>query len=159
MAEFTIRKAAEGDEQDIFDMIMELAVYKKLENEVVGSAELLKEELFDKKHANVLLACLDGKPIGYALYFYNFSTFLTRSGIYLEDLYIKPEHRKNGYGKALLRALAKDCKQNGRGRLEWSCLKWNKPSIDFYKSLGAFEMEEWMTFRLTGKALEDMGKQ
>ena len=106
----------------------------------------------------VLIAELDGKPVGYALFFYNFSTFLGRAGIYLEDLFILPEHRGQGFGKALLRRLAGLALERGCGRLEWSCLDWNKPSIDFYMSLGAVPMDDWTTYRLTGATLEKMAK-
>ncbi|MEA4824656.1 MAG: GNAT family N-acetyltransferase [Clostridiaceae bacterium] len=149
MSDFTIRPAVPGDEGTILAFIRELAVYEKLENMVVATEELLREWIFEKKTARVLIAEENGTPVGYALYFYNFSTFLGRAGIYLEDLYIQPTHRKKGYGKALLAHLAGICEKENLGRLEWSCLDWNQASIDFYLSLGASPMEGWTQYRLT----------
>ena len=149
MSTFSIRPAVPGDEAVILDLIRELAAYEHLEHEVVATEALLREWLFEKRTARVLLAEEDGHAVGYALFFYNFSTFLGRAGIYLEDLYVRPQHRKKGYGKALLRRLAGICEEEGLGRLEWSCLDWNRPSIDFYLSLGARPMQDWTQYRLT----------
>ena len=147
--EKTIRKAERSDVKTILEFIKGLAVYEKLENEVVATEELLCEWLFDKKKANVLIAEEDGKPAGFALYFYNFSTFLGRAGIYLEDLFVLPEYRGKGFGKGLITKLADIALEEGCGRLEWSCLDWNTPSINFYKSIGAFPMEDWTVYRMT----------
>ena len=154
-----IRYATENDTPLILDFIKQLAEYEHMANEVVATEALLKEELFDKKHAEVIFALDGGKEVGFALYFHNFSTFLGRSGIYLEDLFVLPEYRGKGHGKALLKKLAQTALERGCGRLEWSCLDWNKPSIDFYLSLGAVRMEEWTVHRLTGKTLEDMANE
>lgn len=150
----TFRFAEKSDVPVILELILELARYEKLEHEVVATEAILEEWLFEKKKAEVLLPVLEGTVIGYALFFHNFSTFLGRAGIYLEDLYIKPEYRGNGYGKALLSRLAGITVERGCGRLEWSCLDWNQPSIDFYRSLGAVSMDGWTVYRLTGETLE-----
>ena len=151
---FRIRQAEEGDEKIIYDLIVELAEYEHMVQAVVTSPEELKEQLFVKKNAKVALPELDGKVIGFALYFYNFSTWLGKPGIYLEDLFIKPEYRKAGYGKALLKHLAQTALSEGCGRFEWACLNWNRPSIDFYLSVGARPMDEWTVYRLEGETLK-----
>lgn len=153
-----IRTAAEEDCGLILRFIRELAAYEKMEDQVVSSEELLREWIFEKKKAEVIFVCEDEKEVGFALFFHNFSTFLGRAGIYLEDLFVLPAYRRKGYGKALLRELSRICLERGCGRLEWACLDWNKPSIDFYRSLGAVAMDEWTTYRLTGKTLEEMAK-
>ena len=135
------------------DFILSLAEYEHMANEVVATVELLDEWLFDKQKAEVIFVCEDGVEVGFALFFHNFSTFLGRAGIYLEDLFVKPEYRGRGYGKALLKKLAKIAVERGCGRLEWWCLDWNKPSIDFYRSMGAVPMDEWTTFRIAGETL------
>ena len=122
------------------------------------SWQLLKEWLFDKKAAEVLFALEEGKEVGFALFFHNFSTFLGRAGIYLEDLYVKPEYRGKGYGKALLKELARIAVERGCGRLEWSCLDWNQPSIDFYLSLDAKPMDEWTLYRAAGETLHKLAR-
>ncbi|MBE7083423.1 MAG: GNAT family N-acetyltransferase [Clostridiales bacterium] len=153
-----IRKATEKDVGLILEFIKQLADYEKMLLEVVADENLLKQWLFDKGIAQVIFA-LDGqKEVGFALYFYNFSTFLGRGGIYLEDLFVLPKYRKKGYGKLLLSTLAKIAVENSCGRVEWACLEWNKPSIDFYNRLGAIKLDEWRTFRLTGKELENLAK-
>ena len=154
----SIRIAAENDTSLILGFIKKLAEYENMAGEVVADENLLKQEIFEKHHAEVIFALEGEKEVGFALYFHNFSTFLGRSGIYLEDLFVLPEYRGKGHGKALLKFLAKTALERGCGRLEWSCLDWNKPSIDFYLSLGAVPMEEWTIYRLTGKTLEDMAK-
>ncbi len=151
-----IRFARPDDIPHILGFIQELASYEKLEDQVVATEELLHEWLFEKQKAEVLLAVADGKPVGSALFFHNFSTFLGRAGIYLEDLYVQPAYRGRGYGKALLKRLAQITVERGCGRLEWACLDWNQPSIDFYRSLGAVPMEGWTTYRLTGETLNKM---
>lgn len=149
------RFAAREDTKKILDFIIELAKYEKLDQEVVADIPTLEKWLFDKQKAEVIFAVSDGEDAGFALFFHNFSTFLGRSGIYLEDLYVKPEYRKKGIGKALLKKLAAIAVERGCGRLEWSCLDWNLPSIDFYLSMGAKRMDGWSTYRLCGKTLRD----
>ena len=158
MSELTFRPAQRGDEEKILFFIRELAKYEKMESDVVATPELLSEWIFDKQKAEVIFPAVDGREIGFALYFHNFSTFLGRAGLYLEDLFILPEYRGRGYGKATLRQLARIAVSRGCGRLEWCCLDWNKPSIDFYLSLGAVAMDEWTTYRLTGDALMHMAE-
>lgn len=155
MEELSFREAQKEDAALILSFIKGLAKYEKMEDQVVATEDLLKEWIFEKKKAEVHFAVVDGKEIGFALFFHNFSTFLGRAGIYLEDLFISPEYRGKGYGKAFLKHLAKIAVERGCGRLEWSCLDWNQPSIDFYLSMGATPMEEWTTYRLTGKTLKD----
>ena len=153
---FQIRKAVPNDTPVIFDLIKKLAVYEKLENDVITSEEELKENIFTNNFAKVLMAEEDGKPVGFALYFYNFSTFVGKPGFYLEDLFVEPEYRGKGYGKSLLIELAKIAEAENCGRLEWSVLDWNTPSIEFYKSLGAKPMDEWTVFRLDKKGISDL---
>ena len=136
-----------------------MAAYEKMSDQVVATEELLREWIFEKGKAEVLFVCEDNKEVGFALFFHNFSTFLGRAGIYLEDLFVLPEYRNKGYGKSLLKKLAQITVERGCGRLEWACLDWNKPSIDFYKSLGAAVMDEWTTYRLTGDTLMEMAKE
>ena len=156
MNELTFRMAVPGDEHTILDIILDLARYEKLEHEVVATPELLREWLFEKEKAEVLLAEADGTVVGSALFFHNFSTFLGRAGIYLEDLFVRPEYRGRGYGKALLQKLASITVERGCGRLEWSCLDWNQPSIDFYtKRMHAVPMDGWTVYRLTGETLKE----
>ena len=133
---------------------MELAVYEKLENEVVVTDELLKENIFTNSIAHCVLAFENERPIGFALYFYNYSTFIGRKGLYLEDLYVQPNYRGKGYGKKLLLHLVQTAKNEHCGRMEWSVLKWNQPAIDFYESLGAKAMEEWLVNRLDEKSMQ-----
>ena len=149
----TYRFARREDIPTILGFIRELAAYEHLEQEVVATPELLEAWLFDKEKAEVLLAQWDGVSVGSALFFHNFSTFLGRAGIYLEDLYVQPAFRGRGIGKGLLTQLARLTVERGCGRLEWSCLDWNQPSIDFYLSLGAQPMTGWTTYRLTGETL------
>ena len=158
MSGFSIRFAQRSDVCVIFEFIKELAEYEKMSEEVFASKELLEEWIFDRQKAEVLLGEVDGKAVGFALFFHNFSTFLGRAGIYLEDLFVKAEYRGNGYGKALLEKLASIAKERGCGRLEWSCLDWNKPSIDFYLSVGAVPMEGWSVYRMTGETLDKFGE-
>lgn len=156
----TYRFAQSGDEGIILDFIRRLAEYEKMSDEVVATEELLTEWIFDKNKAEVIFALDEsGKEVGFALFFHNFSTFLGRAGIYLEDLFVLPEYRGKGYGKGLLRQLAKIAVERKCGRLDWWCLDWNQPSIDFYKSLGAVPMDEWTTFRITGDTLTKMAEE
>ncbi|MEG1870159.1 MAG: GNAT family N-acetyltransferase [Oscillospiraceae bacterium] len=143
----------------ILHFIKELAAYEKMSDEVVATEELLLEWIFEKKKAEVIFAVADGTEIGFALFFHNFSTFLGRAGIYLEDLFVLPEYRSKGYGKALLKKLSQITIERGCGRLEWWCLDWNKPSIDLYLSLGAQPMNDWTSYRLTGDALQQMASE
>ena len=152
------RFANEKDCALILSFIRALADYEKMSDQVVATEELLREWLFEKKKAEVLFVCEGGKEVGIALFFHNFSTFLGRAGIYLEDLFVLPEYRGKGYGKALLKKLAQITVERGCGRLEWACLDWNQPSIDFYLSLNAARMDEWTTYRLTGDTLLEMAK-
>ncbi len=154
MKEFTIRSAEEKDCGRILFFIRELAAYEKMADQVCATEELLREWIFEKKKAEVIFACVDGREVGFALFFHNFSTFLGRAGIYLEDLFVLREHRGKGYGRALLRRLAQITVERECGRLEWSCLDWNRPGIDFYLSLGAEPMEEWTIYRMAGETLE-----
>ena len=149
------RFAQEADCSLILSFIRQLAAYEKMSDQVVATEELLREWIFEKQKAEVLFVCEEDREVGFALFFHNFSTFLGRAGIYLEDLFVLPEYRNKGYGRALLRKLAQITVERGCGRLEWSCLDWNKPSIDFYLSLGAVPMDDWTTYRLTGKTLEE----
>ena len=156
---FQIRKAVPSDTPVIFDLIKKLAVYEKLEDDVITSVEELQENIFSKNFAKVLIAEESGKPVGFALYFYNFSTFVGKPGIYLEDLFVEPEYRGKGYGKALLVALAKIAKEEDCGRFEWSVLDWNTPSIEFYKALGAKPMDEWTVFRLDAAGIANLSEK
>jgi len=150
-----IQNATERDVPLILSFIRKLAEYEKLSHQVVATEEQLRVNLFGAHpFAEVILAYLSDEPVGFALFFHNFSTFLARPGIYLEDLFVDPPHRGKGVGKALLIYLAKLAKQRGCGRFEWSVLDWNQPSIDFYRSLGAVPMDDWTQFRLTGDALD-----
>ncbi len=157
--DFIIRFAGESDVPLILNFIKELAEYEKLLDEVTATEELLRESLFEKKAAEVVFGEYQGTPVGFALFFMNFSTFLGRPGIYLEDLYVKPEMRGRGFGKILLTFLANLAVERGCGRFEWSCLDWNKPAINFYKSMGAIPMEDWTIYRLTGKPLMELAAQ
>ena len=152
------RFAEESDCRLVLSFIRGLADYEKMSDQVVATEELLREWIFEKRKAEVLFVCDDSKEVGFALFFHNFSTFLGRAGIYLEDLFVLPEYRGKGYGKALLKKLAQITAERGCGRLEWACLDWNQPSIDFYRSLGALPMDEWTTYRLTGDTLQEMAR-
>ena len=158
MTDLTFRFAERKDIPLILRFIKELADYEGLLSEVVATEEILETWIFDKEKAEVIFACLDDKEIGFALFFHNFSTFLGRAGLYLEDLYISPEYRGNGYGKAILKKLAAIAVERKCGRLEWWCLDWNKPSIDFYVSLGAEPMSDWTVYRISGETLSKLAK-
>ncbi|MEA4816765.1 MAG: GNAT family N-acetyltransferase [Lachnospiraceae bacterium] len=149
-----IRKAEKKDVPVILDFIKRLAEYENLSNEVEATEESLSKWIFDEEKAEAVLVLASGKYVGFAVYFYNFSTFLGKGGVYIEDIFVKPEYRGKGYGKALFKYLAKMAKEKGCGRLEWSCLDWNRPSIDFYLSFGARPMDEWTIYRLAGEALD-----
>ncbi|MFA5537251.1 MAG: GNAT family N-acetyltransferase [Bacillota bacterium] len=155
----TFRYAAESDTPLILQFIRDLAAYEDMLDEVVATDEILKEWLFEKKKAEVVFAMLNEEEIGFALFFHNFSTFLGRAGIYIEDLYVKPEYRGRGYGKSILKKLAQIAVERQCGRVEWWCLDWNKPSIDFYLSLGAVPMKDWTVYRIAGDVLTHIAKE
>ena len=156
---FTIRKAERKDVALLLEFIKGIARYEKLENEVIADPATLESEMFDHQRAEAVFAMVDGHEVGFALYFFNFSTFLGHSGLYLEDLFVWPEYRGRGYGKALLLHLAGIAREKHCGRMEWTCLDWNKPSIDFYLSLGAIPMSDWTVYRLDAKALENLARK
>ena len=158
MAPMQFRSAEEKDVHLILQFIKDLAEYEHMLDEVVTTEELLTEWIFQKEKAEVIFVLEDGKEVGFALFFHNFSTFLGRAGIYLEDLYVKPEYRHKGYGKGLLKKLAQIAVERGCGRLEWWCLDWNQPSIDFYLSLGAEPMEDWTVYRIAGDTLHKLAE-
>ena len=159
MSRAAFRGACPEDTALILRFIRELAAYEQLEDQVVADEETLRRWIFEKKGAEVLFVLEDGREVGFALYFHNFSTFLGRSGVYLEDLFVLPEYRGRGYGKALLCRLAAIAKEEGCGRLEWWCLDWNKPSIDCYKSMGAEPMEDWTVYRVAGETLDKLAEE
>ena len=155
----TIRKAERKDVPLILAFIRGIAKYEKMENEVLATEELLDEWLFEKGIGEVIFAMDTGREVGFALYFHNFSTFVGKAGLYLEDLYVYPEHRGKGYGKALFLELVKTAVKRGCGRMEWVCLNWNQPSIDFYHSMGAVSMDDWNTYRLTEDKLHKLAAE
>ncbi len=158
MENITFNFATKQDIPEILYFIRELATYENMLDEVVATEELLIEWIFEKHKAEVIFVSKGEEKVGFALFFHNFSTFLGRAGIYLEDLYVKPQHRGKGYGKALLKELARIAVERGCGRLEWSCLDWNQPSIDFYLSLGAMQMSDWTGYRVTGDTLKALAE-
>ena len=149
-----IRKAEREDAALVLEFIKGIAKYEKMENEVEATVELLEEQLFDKGRAEVIFAMEEGKEGGFALFFHNFSTFVGRGGLYLEDLYVYPEYRGKGYGKALFLELVRIANERKCGRMEWVCLNWNTPSIEFYRSMGAVALDEWTTYRITEVTIE-----
>ena len=153
------RFASRDDAALILSFIKELAKYENLADEVTADCDTLVNEIFDKKRAEVIFALENGVETGFAVFCGNFSTFLGKGGIHLEDLYVKPEFRGKGYGKGLIKTLAKIACDRGCGRLEWSCLDWNKPSIDFYLSIGAVPLDGWTNYRLAGNTLEEFSKE
>ncbi|WP_221770421.1 GNAT family N-acetyltransferase [Listeria booriae] len=159
MAELQFRFAAEGDVPLVLRFIKELAEYEGMLDQVVATEEALHEWLFEKEKAEVLIGEYEGESVGFALFFHNFSTFLGRSGIYLEDLYVQPNVRGKGFGKAFLKRLAEIAVERGCGRLEWWCLDWNKPSIDFYLKMGAEAMEDWTVYRIAGETLTKLAHE
>lgn len=160
MPELKIRPGTEDDVPLILSLIRELAEYERLSHEVVATEEMLRDSLFgERRAAEVLLGHLDDEPAGFALFFHNFSTFLGRPGIYLEDLYVRPEFRGAGVGRAMLVRLARLARERGCGRLEWSVLDWNEPAISFYKRLGASPVSGWSVYRVTGEALEELAAE
>lgn len=155
-SEITFRNAEESDVGLILEFIKALAAYEKMSDDVVATEELLREWIFQKQKAEVFFALEGEKEVGFALFFHNFSTFLGRAGIYLEDLFVLPEYRGKGYGKSVLQHLAQIAVDRGCGRLEWACLDWNQPSIDFYLSLKAQPMNDWTVYRLFGETLSNL---
>lgn len=155
---FSIRPATAADVPLILAFIRELAEYERLSHEATANEELLKDSLFGPKPAaEVILGYVGTEPVSFAIFFHNYSTFMGRHGLYLEDLYVKPEFRRRGLGRIMLSHLARLACERGCGRFEWAVLKWNQPAIDFYQSLGAQPLEDWTIFRLAGKALEKAG--
>ena len=152
--DFTIRLAQKEDAPIVLEFIKKIAAYEKMSDEVVATKEVLEEFVFDRQDAWVFIGEENGKPGGFALFYENFSTFLGRTGLYLEDLFVDPEMRGKGYGKALFQAVAKEADRRGCRRMEWTCLNWNKPSIDFYHYMGAVPMSDWTTYRLAGGAIK-----
>lgn len=155
----TFRYAVRKDIPLILQFIRDLAEYEKLLDEVVADEATLEEWIFDQKKAEVIFAMEKGKEVGFALFFHNFSTFLGRAGLYLEDLFVLPEYRGKGYGKQLLKKLASIAVQRKCGRLEWWCLDWNQSSVDFYLSLGAEPMSDWTVYRISGDTLQDLAQK
>ncbi len=151
--DFYIRFAQEKDTALILYFIKSLAEYEKMLPDVEATEDILKDSLFVKKQAEVIIGEYKGEAVGFALFFHNFSTFRGKAGLYLEDLFVKPEQRGKGFGKAILKFLAQTAKQRNCPRFEWCCLDWNTPSINFYKSIGAKPLEDWTIFRLTGEEL------
>lgn len=153
----TIVPATKNDIRLILSLIKELAEYERLAHEVVATEEILTETLFgEHPYAEVIIASYDSEPVGYALFFHSYSTFLGRPGMYLEDLFVRPSHRGKGFGKALLATLAQMAKERKCGRLEWAVLNWNEPAIGFYKSLGAKPMDTWTVYRMTDEPLTQL---
>ena len=160
MPELEIRVATEADVPEILRFIKELAEFERLSHEVSATEETLRETLFgERRVAEVLIGHQEGEPVGFAFFFHNFSTFLGKPGIYLEDLFVRPKFRGAGIGRALLVHLAKLARERDCGRLEWSVLDWNEPAIGFYETLGAVPMDEWTVYRLTGDALEELAAE
>ena len=159
MAAFSIRQASVEDVPLVLSFIRQLAEYERLSHEAVMTEEVLRKSLFGPRpYAEVLLGYADEKPVAFAVFFHNFSTFLGKPGLYLEDLFVIPEMRGRGFGRAMLIQLAKIAVQRDCGRFEWAVLDWNEPAIGFYKKLGAVPMDEWTTFRVSGPALERLAK-
>ena len=153
---FTIREAQAGDAPLLFDLICGLAEYEKMRDEVEGDPETLHKNLFENNQANVLIGEENGVPVCFALYFYNFSTFQCKHGLYLEDLFVKPEYRGKGYGSAMLACLAQKAREEDCGRFEWICLDWNEPALKVYRKIGAVPLTGWTIQRLTGQPLENL---
>lgn len=157
--DINFRFAVEEDTKLILEFVKALADYEKMSEDVIATEELLREWIFEKQKAEVIFALVDGREVGFALFFHNFSTFMGRAGIYLEDLFVLPECRGRGFGKKLLQELAGIAVERGCGRLEWACLDWNKPSIGFYLSLNAKPMDDWTVYRLTGNDLTNLAAE
>jgi GNAT superfamily N-acetyltransferase len=157
---FQIKSATESEVPVIFSFIKKLAEYERLSAEVVATEELLRETLFGQRQtAEVAIGYLETKPVGFVLFFHNYSTFLGKPGLYIEDLFVDEDYRRHGYGRELLLHVARLAKERGCGRLEWAVLDWNQPAIGFYQKLGASPMSEWTVFRITGKSLDELAAQ
>jgi GNAT superfamily N-acetyltransferase len=154
--DFNLRLATIDDIDLVLDFIKELAEYEHMADQVVATRELLNDTIFIQKKAEVVIAEYEGSPVGFALFFHNYSTFLGRPGIYLEDLYVREAMRGMGFGTRILSYLAQLANERGCGRLEWACLDWNEPSIQFYKQMGGVPMDQWTVYRLQGEALHSM---
>jgi GNAT superfamily N-acetyltransferase len=152
----TIRPATEEDVQLVFDLICELATYEKLRDEVVGTAEILRASLFDRGDAEALIVEDEGEVVGYAIFYTTFSTFECRSGIWLEDVYVRPEHRRGGIGLRVMEHLAGLALERGHVRLEWVALDWNEPALNFYAKLGAARLDDWLIHRLEGDGIRSL---
>lgn len=151
-----IRTAQKKDAALVLSFIKKIADYEKMSDQVVATEETLEEFVFGRKAADVFIADYDGEPAGFALFFENFSTFIGRTGLYLEDLFVDPDKRGLGIGKALFQAVAAEAERRGCQRMEWTCLDWNTPSIEFYRRMGAISMDEWTTYRLAGKSISEV---
>ena len=158
MKSFQFRYATEEDAALVLEFIKGIATYENMLDEVINTEEMIKEIVFGKGNAEVIFVLEGEKEVGFALFFHNYSTFVGKSGIHLEDLFVWPEYRGKGYGKALLCEVARIAKERGCGRLEWTCLDWNTPSINFYLSLGATPMDEWTIYRLTADQIDNLLK-
>ena len=159
MSQLTLRNAVENDAALILHFVKELAIYEKAEHEVLATEQTIKSSMFyENSHVHGLICEQDGQAVGFAVYFYNYSTWLAKPGLYLEDLYVSPQFRGNGAGKLLLKKMAQIALEQGCGRFEWSCLDWNKPSRDFYVSIGAKSQDEWIGYRMSGQTLVDFAK-
>jgi GNAT superfamily N-acetyltransferase len=157
---FQIKSATEPDVSVILSFVKKLAHYERLSHEVVATEKLLQETLFgERRTAEVAIGYLETKPVGFVLFFHNYSTFLGKPGLYIEDLFVDEDYRRRGYGRALLLHVARLAKERDCGRLEWSVLDWNQPAINFYKKLGALPMSEWTVFRVAGKSLDELAGQ
>lgn len=154
--EFKLRETTIEDTGLILSFIKAIAEYEKMSNDVVATEETLRKSIFEDNRAKVLIAEENGEPIGFALYFFNFSTFIGKAGLYLEDIFLLPQCRGKGYGKEVFKVLAKIAVENSCERMEWVCLNWNTPSIEFYKSFGSFGMDDWTTYRLAGDKINDL---
>jgi GNAT superfamily N-acetyltransferase len=155
---FSVRLAGKDDTKLILGFIRKLAEYEKLSHEVVATEDVLNDSLFVKHQAEVMIGEFDGRPMAFALFFHNFSTFLGKANLYLEDLFVDEEHRGLGFGRAMFACLARIAVERGCGRLDWWCLDWNEPSIAFYRKMGARPMADWTVYRVAGKALEDLAR-
>ncbi|TLG74221.1 GNAT family N-acetyltransferase [Culicoidibacter larvae] len=153
-----IREAVIDDSQLIVDYIKKLAIYEKMEDDAVATAEQIRKTVFEQKYAHVLIAECDNQPIGFVLYFFNYSTFAGSPGLYLEDLFLDEAYRGYGFGKQLMKKLARIALENGCSRFEWTCLDWNEPSLAFYRKIGAVAMDEWTVQRLDGEALRNLAE-
>ena len=154
-----IRRAQREDTALVLEFIRRIAAYEKMSDQVVATEETLEKSLFDQEQAWVLVGEYQAKPVGFALFYENFSTFIGRAGLYLEDLYVDPDMRGRGFGKALFQAVAAEAVRRGCARMEWTCLNWNEPSIAFYRQRGAVAMDQWTTYRLAGDAIARAAQQ